>query len=43
MKVVRAFCGPTKVGRTFWSVHVEIIGHIANLLIFANVDYFVEI
>ena len=42
MKVVRAFYGPIKMVRAFWSVHVEIVGRMTNLLIFANVSYFVE-
>ena len=41
-KAVRIFCGPMKVVKVFLSVHVEIVGLMANLLILANVDYFVE-
>ena len=40
---MRAFFGLMEVVKAFWSVYVEIVGPMANLLIITNVGYFVEI
>ena len=40
---MRVFCGPIKGMMAFWSVHIEIIELMTNLLIFANVGHCVEI